>query len=87
MNELLKLKARLDRQASLMNRMMRRLGVDAAAVADDAFGATLGAAARTCLLCGHDVECEAWLDTAPAGSRPPEFCPNGHLFRRLATEP
>jgi len=86
MGGLSKLKMRVDRQTRLMNHMIRHLGVDAARLADDAFGSTLGATSRACLFCGHSVACEAWLTSETTAGTPPDFCPNARTFRRLSED-
>lgn len=69
---------RMDRQSHLMGAMMDRLDVDREALASDACGARLEAAARSCLMCQDSDECQRWLDGK--GDTAPDFCPNTTFF-------
>lgn len=67
-----------------MPRMMRRLGVDAAAAYGAGLGLMMARAARRCSQC-HTVErCDGWLARPCTDEAHRDFCPNADLFRRLA---
>ncbi len=69
---------RMDRQSQLMGAMMERLDVNREALAEEACGARLEAAARSCLMCRDSDECQRWLEgNCETG---PDFCPNTAFF-------
>lgn len=70
---------RVERQASRMHEMMRRLDVDGARLARLDRASTYQAARTACLLCPASAECLRWLDGNPATERP-TFCPSLDLF-------
>jgi hypothetical protein len=65
--------------------MMGRLGL----TIEQATGADLGigmrSACRSCLMCPHGAECEAWLSASEHAclADAPVFCPNAAFFRRV----
>jgi len=71
----------LHRQA-LMDDMMERCGVDVLAVIRSDRVQSFAEARARCRLCLSERTCREWL-LAPPGERvlPPDFCPNGSLFR------
>ena len=73
---------RVERQATRMQEMMDRLGVDGAALARAAQGEVYAQARTRCLTCGTSDKCLRWLDSAPASSQSPDFCPNLKLFQQ-----
>jgi hypothetical protein len=71
---------RVERQARRMHDMMRRLDVDAAALARLGQGDAYLQARSRCLSCGTSDKCLRWLDQAPLPGSRPSFCPNLSLF-------
>jgi hypothetical protein len=76
---------RADRQASLMSRMLNRLGLTIPEAAQFELGIPMRSACRNCMLCRHAAACEAWLSVFPHScvTKTPDFCPNAQLFDRL----
>lgn len=74
--------SRLGVHSKLMGRMMTRCGIDPVRLAQDRFGATVTAAAQTCMACGRTESCRRWLDVTEDGvlQEPPSFCPNARRF-------
>ncbi|MDX8530797.1 DUF6455 family protein [Mesorhizobium sp. VK25A] len=72
-----------DARTALMERMMRKMGVERQlkVVADHA--AVTGRAADRCRSCGHQDECAAWLDETTHAEHPPAYCRNSDLIARL----
>ncbi|MDX8525994.1 DUF6455 family protein [Mesorhizobium sp. MSK_1335] len=72
-----------DARTALMGRMMRKMGVDRQlkVVADHV--AVTNRAVDRCRSCGHQDECQAWLDETPHADHPPAYCRNGDLITRL----
>ena len=68
----------VERQASRMHEMMRRLDVDAPALVRQENGAVYAEARSRCLLCQESVKCLRWLDGKSGGG--PDFCPVLHCF-------
>lgn len=78
---------RMNEHSAFMARMMDRLGVDREKLTMSASGHDLAHAARRCMACTADGECQHYLDDPNATGRP-DFCPNADLFRenRKASE-
>ena len=74
---------RVFRQAELMDRMMERVGVNAAAAARVDKGMAWYEARTKCIACCSERQCRDWLarSAAQAFSEVPEFCHNAELFR------
>ncbi|WP_073986272.1 DUF6455 family protein [Mesorhizobium sp. LCM 4576] len=72
-----------DAKTALMERMMRKMGVDRQlkVVADHA--AVASRAVDRCRSCGHQDECAAWLDETAHADHPPAYCRNSDLIARL----
>ncbi|RUU53337.1 DUF6455 family protein [Mesorhizobium sp. M2C.T.Ca.TU.002.02.1.1] len=72
-----------DAKTALMERMMRKMGVDRRlkVVADHA--AVASRAVDRCRSCGHQDECAAWLDETAHADHPPAYCRNSDLIARL----
>jgi hypothetical protein len=77
------LSSQVHRQAELMDRMMRALGIDTAAAVRLDCGCAFALARTQCLHCPNSRACEEWLDSADRPSGPPEFCAAAAFFRRL----
>ena len=75
-----KLLKRMDAHSAFMGRMMERLGVDPAKLAQSGSGQDLAQAARRCMACSADGACQRYLDD-PSANEAPDFCPNAGLFR------
>ena len=73
---------RVERQATRMHDVMKRLNVDGAALARLRQGQAYAEARARCVTCGTSDRCLRWLDGRPASREPPEFCPNLRLFER-----
>jgi hypothetical protein len=76
---------RVIRHAELMDRMMERLGVDAAAAARVEMGMAFHKARTRCIGCCRERQCRDWLARSESGAprEPPQFCSDGEFFRRL----
>jgi hypothetical protein len=74
---------RVFRQAELMDRMMERVGVNAAAAARVDKGMAWYEARTKCIACCSERQCHDWLarPEAQASSEAPEFCHNAEFFR------
>jgi len=72
-----------DARTTLMDRMMRKLGVDRQlkVVADHT--AVTKRAVDRCRSCGHQDECSVWLDEHQQADNPPDYCRNSDLIARL----
>lgn len=70
---------RVERQASRMHEMMKRLDVNGAKLARLDYAKTYQDARTACLLCARSKECLRWLDE-PATADRPSFCPSLALF-------
>lgn len=73
----------VDARAVLMERMMRKLGVDRQLKAVADHSAVIDRAMERCRSCGHQDECAAWLDETAHADDPPDYCRNGDLIARL----
>jgi hypothetical protein len=73
---------RVERQATRMHEMMRRLDVDGAALARARQGEVYAEARARCLTCGMSDTCLRWLDREPASQQPPAFCLNRRVFEQ-----
>jgi fructoselysine-6-P-deglycase FrlB-like protein len=73
---------RVERQATRMHEVMERLDVDAAALARVRQGQDYANARALCLTCGTSDRCLRWLDSKPASSESPAFCPSLRLFEK-----
>lgn len=72
---------KLNRQASLMGRMMVAVGAIDHIPETHMAESQLRQAASRCMGCGHPGECAGWLENHPDGAeKTPEFCPNQMLF-------
>jgi hypothetical protein len=73
---------RVFRQAELMDRMMERVGVNAAAAARIDKGMAWYEARTKCIACCSDRQCRDWLarSEAQALSEAPKFCHNAEFF-------
>jgi hypothetical protein len=77
---------RLERRASRMHEMMKRLDVDPRVLGRRRSGDAYAQARSLCFFCGTSDKCLRWLDERAPGSRRPAFCPNLSSFdacRRL----
>jgi Family of unknown function (DUF6455) len=76
---------RVMRHAELMDHMMERVGIDAAAAARLDKGMALFRARSKCLGCCRERQCSDWLAQSEidASAEPPEFCSDAEFFRRL----
>jgi hypothetical protein len=72
---------RWSRSASLMHRMLDRLGISliAACMAD----APIAKLARTCGKCRNTDRCQDWLDSHGAAEERYAFCPNAKTMDKL----
>lgn len=77
----------LERQASRMHEMIRRLSVDAGLLVRRDGGAAYAAAHARCLECRDVGVCLHWLDGRMPGATPASFCPNVPLFRTCQAPP
>ena len=59
----------VERQASRMHEMMKRLDVDALALVRQKNGEVYAEARSRCLLCHESVRCLRWLDGKSGGGR------------------
>jgi hypothetical protein len=71
-------------RAELMDRMMRRLGVNTVAAMRIAHGLAWYEARSNCIACCHDQHRLAWLDHANQGSSAPDFCLNARFFQECS---
>jgi Family of unknown function (DUF6455) len=76
---------RVFRRAELMDRMMERVGIDAAAAARLEKGMAFYKARTKCIGCSRERQCSDWLARSEfdAPGEPPEFCSDAEFFRRL----
>ena len=73
----------VDSRTALMDRMMRKLGVDKQLkIVPDHIAVTSRAVDR-CRSCGHQDECSIWLDEHQQADSPPDYCRNSDLIARL----
>ena len=73
----------VDTRTALMDRMMRKLGVDKQLkIVPDHIAVTSRAVDR-CRSCGHQDECSIWLDEHQQADNPPDYCRNSDLIARL----
>ncbi len=79
--------SRMERQARRMHDMMKRLDVDAGALARLRQGEAYAQARSRCLSCGTSDKCLRWLDEPPAAGKRPDFCPNLSLFDACKRQP
>jgi len=68
----------VERQASRMHEMMKRLDVDALALVRQKNGEVYAKARSRCLFCQESARCLRWLDGKSGGG--PDFCPVLHCF-------
>jgi hypothetical protein len=68
----------VERQASRMHEMMKRLDVDVLALVREKNGEVYTDARTRCLSCQESVRCLRWLDGRTSGG--PDFCPVLHCF-------
>ena len=78
---------RVFRQAELMDRMMERVGVNAATAARVDKGMAWYEARTKCIACCSERQCRDWLARSEAQvfSEAPEFCHNAEFFRQCTT--
>jgi hypothetical protein len=70
--------------AELMDRAMKRVGVDAVVAARLDRGMAWYEARTRCIGCCNERQCRDWLEREDDSSRePPEFCCNAEFFRTL----
>ena len=77
---------RVERRASRMHEMMKRLHVDPRVLGQCRHGDAYAEARSRCFFCGTSDKCLRWLDESAPAERKPAFCPNLLLFeacRRL----
>jgi hypothetical protein len=76
---------RVLRHAELMDRMLERLRLDAAAAVRIENGAAWYEARTRCIACCNDLKCKDWLarSGAEAARELPEFCLNVEFLRGL----
>ena len=74
---------RVERRARRMQEIIRRLDVDAPALARLRQGDAYAEAFNSCLACGTSDKCLRWLDQAQPTNQRPSFCPNLSLFESL----
>jgi hypothetical protein len=67
------------RREELMDRMMRKRGVDVLAALCVDGGLAFMEARAKCRFCLHEEACRRWL-TIKAPRRSPDFCPNAAFF-------
>ncbi|ESY72925.1 DUF6455 family protein [Mesorhizobium sp. M0051] len=73
----------VDARTALMDRMMRKLGVDRQLKIVSDHEAVVHRAADRCRSCGHQDECAIWLDEHQQADDPPDYCRNRDLIARL----
>lgn len=72
---------RIDRKICNMSTMLKRLGIDPAAFAQQRLGTCFTASMRACQACPNGDMCRTWQDSAAERiDRIPEFCPNALRF-------
>ncbi len=76
---------RITAKAELMQAMLRRVGVDDWFGKDPRRAATLRRATMNCMSCGHQVQCQTWLEGHLQADRAPDFCSNQNLIDRILT--
>jgi hypothetical protein len=77
---------RVERRATRMHEMMKRLDVDPRVLGGRRHGDAYAKARSHCFFCGTSDKCLRWLDGSAPARRKPTFCPNLSLFeacRRL----
>jgi hypothetical protein len=79
---------RVFRHAELMDRMMQRIGIDAAAAARLEKGMAFYKARTRCIGCFRERQCRDWLARSEidAPGEPPAFCSDAEFFRRLRSK-
>ena len=79
---------RVFRHAELMDRMMERIGINAAAAARLEKGMAFYKARTRCIGCCRERQCSDWLarSDSDASGEPPEFCGDAEFFRRLRSK-
>jgi hypothetical protein len=70
-------------RAKRLNDMMERLDVDPLRLVRLRQGDAYAEARDTCLHCHQAMDCVNWIETTPAGSARPEFCPNLALLESV----
>ena len=73
----------VDTRTLLMERMMRRFGVDRLLKHVPNHAAVTPRAIDRCRACGHQAECAGWLDRNEHPGEPPDYCRNSDLIARL----
>jgi hypothetical protein len=71
---------RVERRASRMHEMMKRLDVDPSLLLRCRLGDAYSEARSRCFFCGTSDKCLRWLDQSTPASEKPTFCPNLSLF-------
>ena len=72
---------RVEHQASRMDEMMDRLGVDPIALIRLRQGEAYAEARTQCLFCTASGTCRRWLEEPMQPDAPPDFCPNLPIFQ------
>jgi hypothetical protein len=73
---------RVERRASRMHEMMKRLGVNPGVLARVRSANAYAKARSLCFFCGTSDKCLRWLDERAPASKEATFCPNLSLFDR-----
>jgi hypothetical protein len=71
---------RVERRASRMHEMMKRLDVDPRILGQRRHGDAYAEARARCFFCGTSDKCLRWLDASATTNRKPAFCPNLSLL-------
>lgn len=74
--------SRVFRQAELMDRMMKRIGVRRAVAVRVDQGMAWYDARTKCIDCLADRQCRGWLENTDETAIPHDFCPNAQFFQR-----
>jgi len=72
------------RQAELMDKMMRAVGVDEVSAARLDHGEAIAKAREACLKCNSHCRCLQFLDNLDHTASAPEFCLNTKFFEQCA---
>jgi hypothetical protein len=79
---------RVERRASRMEELLRRLDVDTVKLVRLRGGDAYAEARARCLFCGTGDKCLRWLDQPPSqASVSPDFCPNLTVFMACKRNP
>jgi hypothetical protein len=77
---------KIDHRAKVMTRMADTLDVDfTAAIAQSPENVrTYRQAVMRCVSCGHEGECNAWMQDHPHAAEAPDYCRNKDILESLA---